>query len=297
MRWTHAVAAAVAATGLAGSVAKATLTVSLVPIPIAPAAAAADPALNSSTVRAFDLRVTQTSERWNVTTMQMALASTGGLSGSFYQSPAPLISHGAHVFQTSFTPNDPQYYDTSFNVTMNNSARTDILGDSDFPAAGSGTTALQSSSALSVAWGDHNGDTNTTATTGGSFSIGRITVKGNTGAFLNGYVAGNVNLNQKQAFANVYIPILGDINGDGVVNQLDLNVVNQNFLSTTAPQADFNDDGVVNQLDLNSVNQNFLNNLAPPPGSALGSVVPEPASISVLGLIMVGAVSRRARRA
>jgi len=275
------------------SAAQATLTVSVVKLPISQAAKTADP--NLANARSYDLRVTQTGERWNVTTMQFALGATGNLSGTLYQSPGSLISHGGHVFQTSFTPNDPQFYDTSWNVSMNDSARTDILGDSDFPAAGSGTTAVQSSTNVSVAWGDHNGDTNTTATTGGSFSIGHITVKGNTGAFLNGYVAGNVNLNQKQIFTNVYVPILGDINGDGVVNQLDLNVVNQNFLSSTAPQADFNDDGVVNQLDLNSVNQNFLNNLAAPPGSALGSLVPEPASIALLGLVMVGAVSRRTR--
>src|SRR5256885_1763701 len=102
MRWIHAVAAAVAATGLATSVAKATLTVSLVPIPITAAAKTADPNLNDA--RAFDMKVTQTGEKWNVTTMQGSLGATGNLSGSFYQSPAPLISHGAHVFQTSFTP-------------------------------------------------------------------------------------------------------------------------------------------------------------------------------------------------
>src|SRR4051812_8938059 len=114
MRWIHAVAAAVAATGLATSVAKATLTVSLVQIPITSQAVAADSNLTGA--RAFDLRVTQTGERWNVTTMQFALGSGGGLSGSLYQSPGALISHGAHVFQPSFNNTTPQFYDTSWNV-------------------------------------------------------------------------------------------------------------------------------------------------------------------------------------
>jgi len=292
MRWSTGLRSlAVAAVALVASAASATLTVSVVRLPITAQAKAADP--NLSNARSYDLRVTQTGERWNVTTMQFALGATGNLSGTLYQSPGALVSHGAHVLQPSFNNTTPQFYDTSWNVSMNDSARTDILGDSDFPAAGSGTTAVQSSTNVSVAWGDHNGDTNTTATTGGSFSIGHITIKGNTGAYLNGYVAGNVNLNQKQIFTNVYIPILGDINADGVVNQTDLNVVTQNFLSTTAPQADFNDDGVTNQTDLNAITQDFLNNLAPPPGSALGSLVPEPTSMAVLMGASLMLVKRR----
>lgn len=290
MRWSTGLRSlAVAAVALVASVASATLTVSVVRLPISAAAKAADP--NLSNARSYDLRVTQTGERWNATTMQFALGATGNLSGTLYQAPGATISHGAHVFNETFTPNDPLYYDTSWGVTMNSSARTDILGDSDYPAAGSGTTALQSSTNVSVAWGDHNGDTNTTAD--GSFSIGHITIKGNTGTYLNGYAAGNANMNLRQIFTNVYIPILGDINGDGVVNQTDLNVVTQNFLSTTAPQADFNDDGVVNQTDLNAITQDFLNNLAPPPGAALGTLVPEPTSMALLMGASLMLVKRR----
>jgi hypothetical protein len=273
------------------SAAQATLTVSVVRLPIAAAAKTADPNLNGA--RSYDLRVTQSGgERWNVTTMQFSLGTGGNLSGTLYQSPGALTQNGANVFQTSFTPNDPQYYDTSWNVSMNDSARTTILGNSDYPnTAGAGSVASQTSTSASVAWGDVNGNTNTTGD--GSFSIGRITIKGNTGAYLNGYVAGNINLNNAQIFHNVYIPILGDINGDGVVNQTDLNVVTQNFLSTTAPQADFNDDGVVNQTDLNAITQDFLNNLAAPPGAALGSLVPEPTSMALLAGASLMLVKRR----
>src|SRR2546423_7809324 len=101
MRWIHAIGAlAVAATMFMVSAAHATLTVSVVKLPIPQAAKTADPNLVGA--RSYDLRVTQTGERWNVTTMQFALGATGNLSGTLYQSPAPLISHGAHVFQTSF---------------------------------------------------------------------------------------------------------------------------------------------------------------------------------------------------
>jgi len=83
-----------------------------------------------------------------------------------------------------------------------------------------------------------------------------------------------------------------------VVNQLDLNGVNQNFLATGANTADINKDGVVNQLDLNLVNQDFLNTITPPAGAgpALGTLVPEPASLLSIGLIAASALVRRGRR-
>jgi len=292
MRWIHAVAAAVAATGLATSVAKATLTVSLVPIPITAAAKTADPTLSNA--RAFDLRVTQTGERWNVTTMQLNLANSGNLSGSFYQSPAPLISHNGHVLQTSFNNTTPQFYDTSVNVSMNDSARTIVLGDSDFPAnSATGTLATQTATKLSIAYGDVAGDSNTTATTGGSFSIGHITVLGNTGSYFSGYVAGNVNLNQKQAFTNVYLPILGDTDGDGLVGFTDFVNVKNNF-NGTGP-GDTNGDGAIDFNDFVNVKNNFNNSLTPPPGAALGSLVPEPASLATLALAGAFGFTRRRR--
>jgi hypothetical protein len=303
MRWIHAVAAAVAATGLATSVAKATLTVSLVPIPITAAAATADPTLNTSTARAFDLRVTQTGgERWNVSTMQITLASGGGFSGNFYQSPGASVMNGAHVLQTSFDNTTPQFYDTSFNVTMNNSARTTILGNSDYPnTAGAGSVASQTSNSISVAWGDVNGNTNTT--TDGSFSIGHLTVIGNTGAFFSGYSAGNVNLNSPQHFqpntngfnGYVYLPILGDTDNNGVIDLGDLNNIRNNFGG--AGLGDTNGDGVIDLGDLNNLRNNFGNSLTPPgtppPASALGSLVPEPTSLALLGLAAVSLGLRR----
>jgi hypothetical protein len=292
MRWIHAVAAAVAATGLAASVAKATLTVSLVPIPINPAAVTADP--NLSGARAFDLRVTQSGgEKWNVTTMQLALANSGNLSGSFYQSPGALVSNGAHILQTSFNNTTPQFYDTSFNVTMNDSARTIILGNSDYPnTAGAGSVATQTSNSVSVAWGDDNAaGANTTGD--GSFSIGHITVTGNTGAYFSGYTAGNINLNNAQVFHNVYLPILGDTDGDGLVGFTDFVNVKNNFNGTGL--GDTNGDGVIDFNDFVNVKNNFNNSLTAPPGSALGSLVPEPTTFATLAMIGALGVIRRRR--
>ena len=75
---------------------------------------------------------------------------------------------------------------------------------------------------MNIAWGDKQGDLNTTATDGSSFRTARITVVGNTGAYFSGYTAGNVNLNNAQTFTNVYLPILGDTDGDGFVDLNDL---------------------------------------------------------------------------
>ena len=81
MRWIHAVAAAVAATGLVTSVAKATLTVSLVPVPITAAAKSAD-SPNLDNARTYDLKVTQTGEKWNVGGLQTTLGIMACIFGT-----------------------------------------------------------------------------------------------------------------------------------------------------------------------------------------------------------------------
>lgn len=296
MRWIHAVAAAVAATGVVGSVAKATLTVSLVPIQITSAAMTADPALANA--RSYDLEVTQAGgEIWNVTTLQMHLAQTGGLSGSFYQSSAALVSNGAHVFQQGFANTTPQFYDTSFNVPMNQSARTTILGNSDYPnTAGAGSVATQTSTDLSVAWGDQESSPNTT--TNGTYSIGRITVLGNTGSYFNGYVAGNINLNTKQQFSNVYLPILGDVDGDGAVGGSDFTTVQNNFGNsvTVGTGGDVDNNGVVGGSDFTIVQNEFGNTITPGQAStALGALVPEPMSLGLVGGLAALFGTRRRR--
>ena len=86
MRWVHALGAAVAATTLVGTTAKAVLSVGLVSVPVNATAAATIG--GGQTVRTFDLQVTQTgTEKFNVANLQLTLASAGGLSGYLYASP------------------------------------------------------------------------------------------------------------------------------------------------------------------------------------------------------------------
>jgi hypothetical protein len=53
------------------------------------------------------------------------------------------------------------------------------------------------------------------------------------------------------------IGILGDLNGDGIVNSLDWSIMNSKWL-TSDPQADINGDGIVNSLDWSIMNANWL---------------------------------------
>jgi len=95
--------------------------------------------------------------------------------------------------------------------------------------------------------------------------------------------------------------LVGDVNGDGIVNQLDLNIINGHWQATGVGFAngDINGDGIVNQLDLNLVNGNWQAHLAELESSSSLSLaaVPEPVS---MGLLAVGgsiAMLKRRRRA
>ncbi len=90
----------------------------------------------------------------------------------------------------------------------------------------------------------------------------------------------------------------GDADLNGVVNQLDLNAVSQNFLKTGQGWANGNftgtTDTVVNQNDLNQVSQNFLKT----GGTGQVAAVPEPAScvlFSFAAISLLGIARRRSR--
>jgi hypothetical protein len=87
----------------------------------------------------------------------------------------------------------------------------------------------------------------------------------------------------------IYGPIDGDINGDGQVDGLDLNLLGADWQSTSpvTPAADINDDGIVDGLDLNILGGNWQGGV-PAPG-----VIPEPAS---LALLTIGAIAMLRRR-
>jgi len=307
MRWIHAVAAAVAATGLISSVAKASLTVSIKPLQITSQAKTADANLNGA--RSFEMDVTQTGgEKWNVTTMQLTLPTTDSLghalTGSFYQAAGASVQNGAHVLQPTFANTSPLFYDTAVTSPMSqinsDGSRANVLGNSDYPStAGAGSVAVQSSNVLNVAWGDVLGTSSTTTTDGVAYPIARFTITGNVGAYFQGYVAGNLNLTGKQSFTT-YIPLSGDADSDGVVGGGDSTIVRNNFGQsvTVGTNGDVDFATIVGGGDSTTVRNNFGNQLnspgAPPPGSALGSLVPEPASAVVL--LVAGALACGRRR-
>ncbi len=95
---------------------------------------------------------------------------------------------------------------------------------------------------------------NTTALTRGLYSLSsRIAISG----------AENVTSNNVLQYNSLQVRITGDVNGDGVVNFLDLGQVGAAFLTNPTspfwdPHADMNNDSAVNFLDLGIVGSNFL---------------------------------------
>jgi len=84
----------------------------------------------------------------------------------------------------------------------------------------------------------------------------------------------------------------GDANLNGTVDSTDFNLFTPNYGGSGKSwiQGDFDYNGKVNTLDFNLLAGNFGLAL---PGPTLGSVVPEPASMSIVGLAIIAALRRR----
>jgi len=328
MRLVHALGAAVAATTLVASVAQATITMSLVPIPVDAGAAATIG--GGQTVRTFQLRATQTGEKWDVGSMEVTLAANAKLSGYFYADPtvhSNATGENKSYLNPGQTPSSPSFYDTYVTTPVFNASPTagtaatnlNVPGSSDFPGVGTatqtptvpqtGSNSAGSNQTLDIVWGDPRGVQS--ALPDGSYTVAQFTIVGNTGAFLRGYSGGSSAANTAQYFTNngtgpiaastaqglMYIPIRGDVNLDGAVDQLDINAMLAHFAKAgTYADGDLTQDGLIDQNDINQVLATFTNNIGTAPAVSLGSVVPEP---SICGLLLVGAagmISRRSRR-
>jgi len=312
MRLVHALGAAVAATTLVASVAQATLTPSLVQIPVD--SGAANSIAPGQVVRTFLLKVNQNAEKFDVTNLQLNLSAKPGLSGYLYANPT--VHDDAKALNSGFlSPStSAAFYDTYVTSPMfnaNPSANADhlaVTGSADYPV-GTGTQTpgvpkkatnnTSSNRSMNIVWGDPKGGdvSNTPATAGNpasTYTIAQFTVVGNTGGYLNGYFGGTGSANTAEFFSKLYLPIAGDTNLDHIVDLGDFNNVTNN-LFTSNPAGDTDANGIVDLGDFNNVTNNLFLSLNPgDPGVALGAVVPEPSSIlAIAGALSAGMIRRR----
>jgi len=324
MRLVHALGAAVAATALVSSVAKATVTMSLVPLPVNSTAAAA--IAPGQTVRTFQLKVSQTvGEKWDVGSLKLTLATGGGLSGYLYANPtvhSNTTGESKPYLNPGQTNTSASFYDTyvttpafEANPTAGNAAsHLNVVGSSDFPNTGTASNvatvpqttgnAPATNQTLDIVWGDQAGVQAATDTTGAtSYLTAQFTIVGNTGGYIRGYSGGSNAANTAQFFGSnaplqtlpqgtMYLPILGDTDKNGAVNIDDFISVKNNFNGTGSGDTDGDND--VDIDDFINVKNNFNHAVTPPAsGGALGSLVPEPASLSLLMLAGLAGVRRR----
>jgi len=324
MRLVHALGAAVAATALVGSVAQATVTMSLVALPVdATAAAAIAP---GQIVRTYQLKVSQTAgEKWDVGSLKLTLATGGTLSGYLYADPtvhSNTTGESKPYLNPGQTNASASFYDTyvttpAFEVTPtagNAASHLNVVGSSDFPNTGPAsntptvpqttTNTNAGNQTLNIVWGDQAGVQATTATDGTvTYKVAQFTIVGNTGGYIRGYSGGSNAANTAQFFGSnaplqtlpqgtMYIPILGDTDADGAVGLQDLFNVRNNFGLNANGDADGNN--VTDLADLFAVRNNFGNGVTPPaPGAALGSVVPEPTFLGLAGAGSLALIRRR----
>lgn len=151
-------------------------------------------------------------------------------------------------------------------ANFNGYAGRGIAGWQSIAPSANALTELNLSSSSTLAPG-HDQVLGPVFATGGThdLSLG-FHVVGTSTATLNGTVLYRTMLN-------------GDVNGDGVVNGLDISQIASNWLATGILKGDVNFDGVVNGLDIALVASNWLHVLSGGGSGTAAAQVPEPATI------------------
>jgi len=327
MRWIHAVAAAVAATGLVATSAHATLTgVTLVRVPIAAPVnsdTSGELANNVAFPRVFDIQVTQgAGEHWTVQTLNAALTA-----GTFF---SPAVGNGDYLPEAP--TNTSVDYDTALTSPDRGAATAHgavaVAGQSDF--SGQGTTgqgimpgqvtgrdpninpnAANQANTINVTWGQFAAQVNPD----GTYTVARLTVLGKSAGTVNaGHLTGTQHLNAAPPdvpYAAMVIPLNGDFNGDGFTNGGDITAFKSALTNDAAYHAafpaaypvtafygDFNNDGFFNGGDISGFKA-ILSAAGTPLNASelaqLGSLVPEPASMGLIGAAVLAMASRRRR--
>ena len=91
--------------------------------------------------------------------------------------------------------------------------------------------------------------------------------------------------------------VVGDASLDGTVNSTDFNLLAGHYGQTASSrwtQGDFDGNGKVNTIDFNVLAGGFGTSL-PPAGPTLGSVVPEPATLGLATMALLGLTTGRRR--
>jgi len=269
MRLRQCLAAAVAGIGFV-SAAHATLSVRVVPIPVAPGGKTDDAKLGGTHLdpgagtvfsRSFEIEVTTgAGEKWTFGTLKSVLGS-----GNFYvpttgdsnigQEGVYLSPGARHLYNDTFvtapnsTTNDPYPITAGYDRGSASGSRVTILGKSDYPANQTGAaimpTAANAKDTIDISWGDQGA---LTGPGNGTYAIARVTMvgyntnlAGDNGPVLVGHVGGTLH-NFTDVTYSVVVPLAFDFNHDLSSDTGDFNTFDQiltNFDAYVAAHPEF----------------------------------------------------------